>query len=398
LLGYDCKLLQLIFSQNQRAGEFIFGGVVLQSDENWLSVADAFNAAAVGAGSWLEALDALARATGSRAGELIGLGSEHTVPFNWVSGLGRDWLEDFIAIGGGNPEINPFVREGSRVPVLEVLASCDIVNREERRNSMFLNEHAVLHDVPHVCLTPLLKEDDMLVGMAVLRSAREGEINDEQRAVFTSLAAHVRAAVKTQIALEHQGSLLVAGALEALSLTVFVCDALGMVKAMTPVAETMASAGNPLRLKHGQLGTENPAETQALTKAINAAACGLLKPCAPLAGTVIVQGRNSTPLVLDVLPMPRREYTFGFDARALVVVRSAQCNPQRMKALLQMVYRLTEAEADVALWLAEGHSPETIAAARNTTIGTTRMQMKAIYAKLGVHRQSELVSRLGQLR
>lgn len=371
---------------------------MLRSDEHWLSVADAFNAAAVGSGNWLDALDGLARATGSCAGQLIGLGSAHAVPFNWAAGLGSDWGEDFIANGGSNPAINPYVRMGSDGPVLEVRASCDYVTRKERRTNQFLNEFAHRYDTPYICLTPLVKEDNMLVGMAVMRSSRQGEISDAQRAVFASIAPHVRAAVRTQMALEHQGALLVAGVLEVLSLTVFVCDALGIVKAMTPAAEAMLSSGDALRLKQGVLATANLAETQTLNKAIDAATAGLLKPGAPLAGTVVVQSENNKPLLLDILPMPRRECAFGFDARALVVVRGAQTDCGRMKGLLRMVYSLTEAEADIALLLAEGHSPEAISVARNTTIGTTRMQIKAIYAKLDVHRQSELVSRLSQLR
>lgn len=370
---------------------------MLQHDEDWLAVADAFNAAAVGAGSWLDALSGLARATGSRGGQLVGFGSESAVPFNWVTGVGKEWGEDFLAHNGTDPSINPNVRAGASVAPLKVLATADYISREQRRASAFLQEFAILHDTPYICLTPLIKDQTTHIGVAVLRSHKQGEITAPQRAVFASLAPHVRAAVKTQMALGHQGAQLVASALEALSLTVFVCDGLGMVRAMTPAAEALAGAGRPLRLKHGLLGTANAAETQALTNAIGAASGGLIRPGAPLANTIIVQG-GGKPMVLDVLPMPRREHAFSFEARALVVVRGGQCNPQRMKGLLQMVYRLTEAEADVALWLAEGHSPEAIAAARNTTTGTTRMQIKAIYAKLDVHRQSELVSRLGQLR
>src|SRR5690554_7406556 len=45
-------------------------------DDRWLEVADAFGAAAVGSGTWLEGLSALASITGSRAGELRS--EEHT--------------------------------------------------------------------------------------------------------------------------------------------------------------------------------------------------------------------------------------------------------------------------------------------------------------------------------
>lgn len=188
---------------------------MIQCDENWLSVADAFHAAALGAGSWLDALSGLAAATGSRSGELIGLGSGHTVPFNWVTDLGQDWEEEFVAIGGGDPAANPFVRAGAQATALKVLTSADFVTPKERRSNYFLADFARRHDMPYICLTPLIKESGMLVGLAVLRSARQGEIGARERAVFTSLAPHMRSAVKTQMALEHQGALLVAGAMEA---------------------------------------------------------------------------------------------------------------------------------------------------------------------------------------
>lgn len=147
---------------------------MIQCDESWLSVADAFQAAALGAGSWLDALSKLAAATGSRAGQLIGLGAGHTVPFNWVTDFGRDWEEEFVAIGGGDPAANPFVRAGVQAAALKVLTSADFVTREERRSNHFL-DFTRRHDMPYICLTPLIKEGGTLVGLAVLRSANQGE-------------------------------------------------------------------------------------------------------------------------------------------------------------------------------------------------------------------------------
>ena len=45
------------------------------------AITDRFHAAALGADSWPEALAAFAALTGSRAGQLIGLGSDKSVPF-----------------------------------------------------------------------------------------------------------------------------------------------------------------------------------------------------------------------------------------------------------------------------------------------------------------------------
>lgn len=49
--------------------------------------AELFQAAGLGQVSWETALDGLAAATGSTGAQLIGLGSEATVPFNVMTGV-----------------------------------------------------------------------------------------------------------------------------------------------------------------------------------------------------------------------------------------------------------------------------------------------------------------------
>ncbi len=367
-------------------------------DEEWLAIVEAFNAAALGAGSWYEALAVFAGATGSRSGQLIGLGSQKSLPFNWITDLGPEYIEEFTATGGADPAVNPIVRVGTQIPVMKIVASGDFLTPQERRSNSFLAEHMLRHDIPHICLTPLIKEGDMLVGLAVIRSGRQGEIEARQRALFASLAPHVRAAVRTQLALEHQGSQLMAGAMEALALDAFICDQRGVVRGFTPTAEALVSHGGALQLHHGLLQGTQPAETRALTDAIAAAAGGLSRPGPPLSSTLLIHGQLLSPLIVQILPLPRREFPFGFEPRVLVVVRGARPAPDRLRGLLQVVYKLTTAEADVALRLCTGQPPEIIATARNASLGTVRAQIRAIYTKLGVHRLSELISCLNQLR
>lgn len=64
---------------------------------------------------------------------------------------------------------------------------------------------------------------------------------------------------------------------------------------------------------------------------------------------------------------------------------------------LQELYRLTGAEAAVAVSLTEGHSLAEIAAARGTSLETVRSQLKQVLAKTGTRRQGEMVSMALQL-
>lgn len=63
------------------------------------------------------------------------------------------------------------------------------------------------------------------------------------------------------------------------------------------------------------------------------------------------------------------------------------------KGLCQ-AFGLTAAEAAVASGLVQGCAVEAIATAKGTSVETVRTQIKKVMAKLGVHRQSELVARL----
>ena len=366
---------------------------MIHDEKGWVSVVDSFQSAAVGGASWSDALSGFAHATGSRCGELIGLGASQAVPFNLITGVGPDWHEDFVRHRGADPAINPFVRFGSQLPPLKLMSSAEMLNKAERKKNAFLATFCDRHDTGHICLTPLLKNTDMLVGLAVLRSNREGEISAQQRKVFASIAPHIRTAVNTQLALEHRGASLVAGALEALSLTVFICDRTGTVKSMTPEAEALLIDSRLLQMSRGKLSCRYPEQTQNLRTALELAVRGLTRPGYPCATNMLLHDMAGSPLNVDILPMPRGESLFNFEPRALVVVRNKSSQQRASEQLLKSAYGLSSAETQIALSLIRGQTPEAIAAERGTSIATVRTQIRAIYTRMDIHRQSELIAR-----
>ncbi len=370
---------------------------MIRSDEDWLSVTDAFYSAAMD-GNWNTPLEKFADATGSWSGELIGLGSASAVSFNWVTGIGPEWREDFVASGGADPNLNPYARAAFHIPELQVVQSGELLTREDWRSNPFINFHISHYDIRHVCLTPLLKQSDgLMVGLAVMRSTNQGEITPQQRKIFASLSQHLRSAVRMQIALESKGTEIMAGTLEALSLAAFVCNQAGAVRAMTPTAEAVIRRGDALRVRRGLLQAVFAEDTHNISEAVTLGALGMHCPGAPLARSLAIRGR-SVPLVLEIFPLPKRDFAFGLEPHVLVLIRDRPANHGHVKALLQLAYGLTSTEADVALALATGQSPEAVAAARGTSLSTVRTQIRSLFTKLNVHRQSELIARINKLR
>ncbi len=371
---------------------------MLQSEEQWLAIADEFYNAAVDSSRWHGALERLAAATGSRTGELITIGRDAIVPINLMTNMDPGIHAAAAECRIGDPAVNPRVRAGMTSPVLKVMAECDFLTPDEHAVHPHYNEFARPWDIPYICLATLESQKDLLIGLAVCRSEREGHINDEQRRVFASLAPHVRAAVKLQIALEGNGAKVVRGALETLSIPAFVCGRTGAVQAITTSAEEILRREQGLLLRNQFLRAFRDDEDRALSDSIQKAARGLALPGAPVMSTIVVHGSDeaNAPIVLDVMSLPSIALEFTSAPRVVVVARGSRGADTRKAQLLQGVYGFTAAETDIALQLARGQSTEIIAQQRRVAVGTVRAQIKSMLAKLGVRRQMELVARLNE--
>jgi len=254
---------------------------MLRDDEQWLAIADEFYNAAVDSNRWYGALEKLAAATGSRTGELITIGHDAVIPINILTNMDPGVHAAAAECRIGDPAINPRVNAGMTSPVLEVMAESDFITADEHAIHPHYNEFARPWDIPYICLATLERQEGLLIGLAVCRSEREGHINDEQRRVFASLAPHVRAAVKMQIALEGSGATLVRGALETLAIPAFVCSHTGAVQALTTSAEEIVRGENGLSMRNRFLRAGRDDEDRALSDAIQKSARGLRIPGAP---------------------------------------------------------------------------------------------------------------------
>lgn len=372
-------------------------------DDQWLKIVDTFHAAAIGEQSWHAALDLFAQATGSQYGELIGLGSRTTIPIHLITNADPSWLDDFEAMGGGNPAINPRVNAGIHAKPLQVLRECDFITPDEYKRNDHIQELRNRWDWSYICLSTLHKSDDLLIGLAVGRTAEQGHVSDRERDIFASLAPHVRSAVLTQIALEGQHTTLLTGMLETLSMAAFLCDENGLVRAMTPCAETLISGQNGLKMKLNKLYCHHEKESRLLSEVIRTAATGLNKPGVPLQRTLVLSSLYKQPaLTLDVMPLPQRwQHNFSFIPKVLVLAKHAasqkNADLSRRASILQIAYRFTSAEIDIAHKLVNGLTLEEIAHHRKAAADTVRTQIKSMRHKLSAHNQAELINRLHQL-
>lgn len=357
-----------------------------KDDDAW---ADMFLSAALEPEKWGAAIQAMARATGSGHGQLIGFGPG-AWGFNWISDIDASILSKGAEIDQATPDLN-FRIAADRLPDRPAVvheAHYDMA-RPTLRSDDYLDMCSDF-DIFDGCQTRLVGTPDQMVGLALLRNAKDGRTSQEQRDLFARIAGHARSAVLLQQAIEAQGFALLSGTFESMDRACWLLDATGRVGGMTPRAEALLSTSR-IHVSDGWLASDRADETRAISRAVRS----VIEPPGRTADPVaLADDAGGVAIMLEFHPLPVRPWALPFAPRAIVVARVGEPTERHVQLLIR-AFRLTPAEADIAIRLAAGQSRKDIAVARGVSVETLKVQLRSIYDKTGCNRESQLVRIVG---
>ena len=160
--------------------------------------------------------------------------------------------------------------------------------------------------------------------------------------------------------------------------------------------QALRHVGGQITLVHGRLAVQDRNAAEALRQFLRTVQDDPLE-AAEREHLLRLPRDGQRPLVARAfsVPPPLRGLLEG--AAALVVLLDPDEHPCPTATALQKTFGLSRGEALIALHLIRGDSLREIAAARDVSIGTVRVQLKAIFAKTQTSRQSELVWLLARL-
>jgi DNA-binding CsgD family transcriptional regulator len=371
---------------------------LIRNDEHAFAVAELFATAALD-GDWSAALNAFGEACGADGAKLVGVGPNAAVPFACTPRVDPAALAEFVALGGGDPARNPRAQLGLRARILESCHDLDVEAEAALRRDHVYADFCRRWDFLHGSQATLIRSDMMTVAILTHRRGTRGAPEAEDRRAFEALLPHAHSALKLQNTLEGKGAELLAGVLDAVEVAAFVCDSFGLVRSLTRAAEAAVRRG-PLRLKAGRLSAVRYADACALETAIKAAVGGIVNPGAAARSTLVVRDTDAPERfeVVEVAPLPRRQFGRGFEPCAVVTVRARPGDGAELSRLLKTAFSLTSAEAAVVVRLSNGESRESIAAERQVALDTVRTQIKRAFAKMNVRREAELCALIGRFR
>jgi DNA-binding CsgD family transcriptional regulator len=153
--------------------------------------------------------------------------------------------------------------------------------------------------------------------------------------------------------------------------------------------------GADLQIARKRLVSRDRDATRALDRALHALLWA--QTASAVMPAVVLPRHGKRPL----LAYPMRLAGVSADAlapcQALVVLVDLDARPHRSESALRASFGLTAAEARLAVRLASGEPLDRIADELGVAYETSRNHVKAIFSKMDVHRQTELVAVLARL-
>jgi DNA-binding CsgD family transcriptional regulator len=216
----------------------------------------------------------------------------------------------------------------------------------------------------------------------------------ERVKLMSGLVVHLQQALRThdKLAALADSAVELAGALEVVRHGVIIVAGEHLMINLNSAAERILRAEDGLCMRSGRIAATSTRAEQELHCAIQD----------PLAGepSTVRTGRSLTccrppgkrPYVIHVLPSHRRNADDPLrQPMALVLIIDPADEPEPAAALLRRLYRLTEAEAEVALHVMRGADLKQISEELSISYTTVRTHLQHVFGKTDTHRQAELV-------
>lgn len=363
-------------------------------------VIDGIYAAALDAQRWPDALRGIGRTIGAQADAML-LTDTRLISRNLTLTTGlldqQSVRDDYRNYFGA---IDPAVALFAGLPVGQATTTSmawapQVVARDE-----FYNDFYARLTLRDSLGAPLLREQGCAAFLAMHRDKHAGLFSTQEVALFTRYLPHLRLGLKLHRQIVHQRrrAETFEQLFERLHLGVALLHGSGAVVYLNRAARMVLARADGLVERNGMLAAQHRVARVTLARLIAATARGH----APLETTLALPRDQSDEhymvLVGPYRPAPDRHDDLALaqsplrqDGLVLLLIRDPQDMRGDTMLMLRRQYRLTGAEARLLEDMAFGQTLRQHCDRRAITINTGRFHLRALYAKTGVRRQSDLV-------
>lgn len=281
---------------------------------------------------------------------------------------------------------NPWSEAGHRLPLGEVAHTERLISAERFRASAFYQDFLRHWRLDHALLVALDRHRSSHLGLCIPLQERADPSALDQ--ALRLLVPHLRRAIRISRRI-NEADLALATArdiLDASPSPVLMCTQNLRVtyanRAGETLLETLVRSGPELALQPaGRAGRD---QLDALIRGTGEGH----------SAAILLAARTERPVAALAMPLSQTSaQTAEFGSASILLVAEPTLRPS-LEAVrtLQGWFRLTWAEARLAVFLGVGGSLEEFARSRGVSVNAARFLLKGVFAKVGVNRQSSLVA------
>ena len=268
---------------------------------------------------WEQAIDGIARATRSSGAHLLGIGGPMLMPLNVVIGNFAGYEAYF-----SNAELHGRSnwRVGTVTEPMAIQHEADYAAYRQLHPTSDYDDGVSDLDIPFGCQSAMFLDSNSMIGLALLRSRRDGPCQAETLRSFSRLRYQLSRAIRVQMALDGEAAELMVSDTGSLNGATILLDRHGSLCALTACAEHLLGEAGPLRLDGLAVRLSDPAKDRHFQQALGR----LLKSDAHrdvLVHETLVEGPpgGSHAWRLAAIRLPRRQNGLGFEPHLVISAR-----------------------------------------------------------------------------
>ncbi len=308
--------------------------------------------------------------------------------------MGREGGPHVAASPHINPDVfalDPFMN----LPSDRIVTADEMVGESNWLNSEYYRQFCEPAGVRYVMGADIHTEEGSECRLRICRPAEAKPFAEADKALCRMLLPHFENAVRlyTSIDVAESERQLLAGTVDRMLLGTVILDEAGTVLKTNSVAHHILRENDGLRIAKGLLEAEYGAENRELYRLIKLALQGITSTAGAVSQAMSISrpsGRARLGLALRSIPQGDWLETRHRPTVA-VFIRDPENRSQASREMIQRLFGLTPAESSLALLLADGLSLDEAAAQLGVRKNTARAQLRAIFSKTGVTRQTALV-------
>jgi DNA-binding CsgD family transcriptional regulator len=282
---------------------------------------------------------------------------------------------------------------GRSKPVGTVCASESLCLHEEFVKTGFYNDFMARYGIVHGMFGLVENSSTRWASLSLFRSSRAKEFRPSDLEIIDLLIPHIRRAFKLHFQLSEleARTTSIERALDMLSAGIIFVGVYGQVVLMNSTAERLVRREDGLSVVQGKLRALRHGESERLQAMIAGAIRTSAGKGLSAGGTLFISRATRRPLSITVAPLRHLHVGLGQRPCAVLFLSNPDENVELPIDLLRRCYGLTAAEARLTMVLLEGRSLKEATDSCNVTRNTAKSQLKSIFLKTEVQRQSELV-------